>query len=62
MKETLNTVQTPLCTIPSVSGSITVYNGIRRTQKHIAISKEWATEEYYTIEDDGETLILTTEL
>jgi len=41
-----------------VSGSITVYNGARSTQKHIAISKEWATEEYYTIEDDGECLII----
>lgn len=45
-------------TVPVVSGSITVYNGIRITQKHIAISKEWATEEYYTIEDDGECLII----
>lgn len=43
--------------IANVSGSITVYDGIRGTQKHIAISKEWATEEYYTIEDDGECLI-----
>ena len=41
-----------------VGGSITVYNGGRSTQKHIAISKEWATEEYYTIKDDGECLII----
>ena len=54
--KTLKTEQP--CTLHSVSGSITVYDGIRGTQKHIAISKEWATEKYYTIEDDGECLII----
>ena len=46
-------------TIDNVSGSINVTNGCRQTQKKIHISLDWATEEYYTTNDDGECLVIT---
>ena len=55
--ENLNGAENPQLNIGAVSGSITVYNGIRLTQKHISISKEWANAKYYTIDDNGECLV-----
>lgn len=49
--------QNPASCQTAVSGSIVVYDGIRSSQKHIAISKEWANAEYYTVKDDGECLV-----
>ena len=50
--------QKPQLNIPVVSGSIIVYDGIRLSQKHIKINKDWANTEYFTIKDDGECLVI----
>ena len=41
-----------------VIGSINITNGTRSTQKKILLKSNWFTEEYYTIHDDGECLII----
>jgi hypothetical protein len=43
----------------SVSDSITVSNGCQQTQKQIHSNSKWFTEEYYTLNDDGECLIIS---
>ena len=42
-----------------VSDSITVSDGVRPNEKSIHSSSKWFTEEYYTINDDGECLTIT---
>ena len=54
---TSNEAEKPAFLVGAVSGSITVYNGGRLSQKHIIISKDWANTEYYTIKDNGECLV-----
>ncbi len=47
----------PQLTIPRVSGSITVSNATKG-RKQVHSNSNWFTEEYYTIKDDGQCLLI----
>jgi hypothetical protein len=51
--------QTKQCTIPSVSGSITVYKGRADRYRDIYSKSSWFdNSEYFVIQDDSESLII----
>lgn len=51
--------ETKQCTIPVVSGSISVYDGRTDRYRQIESSSRWFDNaEYFDIQDDGESLII----
>ena len=51
--------ETKQCTIPSVSGSISVTKGREDRYKQLYSSSEWFNgAEYFNIQDDGESIVI----